>query len=119
MEPAPSERLDILGIAGCQFFLWTVIDPIYVLTANRAIDRGYNPEGLYVVNIGMYDATNGNFNPDMASDSMNLVAYHRIARIVHELPEVEYWTISGNQSFLIATRGSEHKFLLIPPLYTK
>lgn len=81
------------------FFLWTVIDPIYVLTANRAIDRGYNPEGLYVVNIGMYDETNGNFNPDMASDSMNLIAYHRIARIVHELPEVEYWTISGNQSF--------------------
>lgn len=31
------------------FFLWTVIDPIYVLTANHAIDRGYNPEGLYVV----------------------------------------------------------------------
>ena len=23
------------------FFLWTVIDPIYVLTANHAIDRGY------------------------------------------------------------------------------
>ena len=54
------------------FFLWTVIDPIYVLTANRAIDRGYNPEGLYVVNIGMYDATNGNFNPDMASDGFRL-----------------------------------------------
>ena len=81
------------------FFLWTVIDPIYVLTANRAIDRGYNPEGLYVVNIGMYDATNGNFNPDMASDSMNLVAYHRIARIVREQPEVECWSISANQSF--------------------
>ena len=81
------------------FFLWTVIDPIYVLTANRAIDRGYNPEGLYVVNIDMYDATNGNFNPDMASDSMNLVAYHRIARIVREQPEVECWSISANQSF--------------------
>ena len=81
------------------FFLWTVIDPIYVLTANHAIDRGYNPEGLYVVNIGMYDATNGNFNPDMASDSMNLVAYHRIARIVREQPEVDSWSISTNQSF--------------------
>ena len=23
------------------FFLWTVIDPIYVLTANRHIDSGY------------------------------------------------------------------------------
>lgn len=81
------------------FFLWTVIDPIYVLTANRAIDRGYNPEGLYVVNIGMYDETNGNFDPDMASDSMNLVAYTRLARIVREQPEVECWAISGNQSF--------------------
>lgn len=81
------------------FFLWTVIDPIYVLTANHAIDRGYNPEGLYVVNIGMYDETNGNFDPDMASDSMNLVAYTRLARIVREQPEVKCWTISGNQSF--------------------
>lgn len=81
------------------FFLWTVIDPIYVLTANRAIDRGYNPEGLYVVNIGMYDETNGNFDPDMASDSMNLVAYTRLARIVREQPEVECWAIAGNQSF--------------------
>ena len=71
------------------FFLWTVIDPIYVLLANRAIDRGYNPEGLYVVNIGMYDETNGNFNPGMASDSMNLVAYRRIVRIVREQPEVD------------------------------
>ena len=81
------------------FFLWTVIDPIYVLLANRAIDRGYNPEGLYVVNIGMYDETNGNFNPGMASDSMNLVAYRRIVRIVREQPEVDSWTISANQSF--------------------
>ena len=98
------------------FFLWTVIDPIYVLLANRAIDRGYNPEGLYVVNIGMYDETNGNFNPGMASDSMNLVAYRRIVRIVREQPEVDSWSISV---FLTATRGAEHKFLPIPPLYTK
>ena len=81
------------------FFLWTVIDPIYVLTANHAIDRGYDPEGLYVVNIGMYDETNGHFDPDMASDSMNLVAYTRLARIVREQPEVDSWAIAGNQSF--------------------
>ena len=81
------------------FFLWTVIDPIYVLTANHAIDRGYDPEGLYVVNIGMYDETNGHFDPDMASDSMNLVAYTRLARIVREQPEVDSWAIAGNRSF--------------------
>lgn len=81
------------------FFLWTVIDPIYVLTANHAIDRGYDPEGLYVVNIGMYDETNGHFDPDMAFDSMNLVAYTRLARIVREQPEVDSWAIARYQSF--------------------
>lgn len=81
------------------FFLWTVIDPIYVLIANQAISQGYNPDKLYVVNIGMYDITNGNFDPDMASDSMNLVAYRRIASIIRRQPEVECWTISRNQSF--------------------
>lgn len=119
MEPAPSERLDISRTSGCQFFLWTVIDPIYVLLANRAIDRGYDPEGLYVVNIGMYDRTNGNFNPDMASDSMNLVAYRRIVRIVREQPEVDSWSISANQSFPNSDSWSGTQLLPIPPLYTK
>ena len=86
-----------LLVAG--FFLWTVIDPIYVLTANRAIPRGYDPEGLYVVNIGTYDRTHGSYDPDMASDSMNLVAYHRIVRILREQPEVDSWTISAYSSF--------------------
>ena len=74
------------------FFLWTVIDPIYVLTANRAIDRGYDPEGLYVVNIGMYDETNGHFDPDMASEI---------------------------KVSLVATRGAVRKSMPIPPLCTK
>ena len=86
-----------LLVAG--FFLWTVIDPIYVLTANRAIPRGYEPEGLYVVNIGAYDRTHGSYDPDMASDSMNLVAYRRITRILRELPEVGSWTIAAYSSF--------------------
>ena len=81
------------------FFLWTVIDPIYVLTANRAIDRGYNPEGLYVVNIGMYDATKGNVNPYLAYDCLNRVPYPRPAGIVREQPGLGCWSISANQSF--------------------
>ena len=81
------------------FFLWTVIDPIYVLTANHAIPRGYEPEGLYVLNIGMYDETDGNYDPGMTSDSMCLEGYRRIARIVRELPEVDSWTIAAYQSF--------------------
>ena len=86
-----------LLVAG--FFLWTVIDPIYVLTTNRAIPRGYDPEGLYVVNLGTYERTHGSYDPDMASDSMNLVAYRRMARIIRELPEVDSWAIARYMSF--------------------
>lgn len=35
MEPAQNEWLDIYRIGHCQFFLWTVIDPIYILTADN------------------------------------------------------------------------------------
>ena len=86
-----------LLVAG--FFLWTVIDPIYVLTANRAISRGYDPDGVYVVSLGVYDKTYGSYDPDMASDSMNLVAYHRMARVIRDLPEVDSWTIATMMSF--------------------
>ena len=38
-----------LLIAG--FFLWMVIDPIYVLTANRLIPQGGDTRGMYVLNL--------------------------------------------------------------------
>lgn len=31
------------------FFLWTVIDPIYVLTSNLALDPGYDEERAYAL----------------------------------------------------------------------
>lgn len=81
------------------FFLWTVIDPIYVLTANHSIDRGYNPERVYVVKIGAYDELNANYNKDVASDSLSKEAYWRLARMIRELPEVESFSISMKESF--------------------
>lgn len=41
------------------YFLWMVLDPICVLTADRMISRGYNPEGIYRLNLGIYDETSG------------------------------------------------------------
>ncbi len=88
--------IELLAVS---FFLWTAIDPIYVLTANHHIDKGYNPEGLYVVNIGTYDETHGSYDPAMATDSMCREAYWRIARIVRNQPEVDSWSISTGWSF--------------------
>ena len=46
-----------------------------------------------------YERTHGSYDPDMASDSMNLVAYRRMARIIRELPEVDSWAIARYMSF--------------------
>ena len=81
------------------FFLWTVIDPIYVLTANHSIDKGYDPKGVYVVNIGAYAATDGRYDPAQDKDSLNLAAYWRIVREVRSQPEVESCCISTSWSF--------------------
>lgn len=81
------------------FFLWTVIDPIYVLTANHSIDKGYDPKGVYIVNLGAYAETDGRYDPAQDKDSLNLAAYWRIVREVRSQPEVESWCISTSWSF--------------------
>ena len=47
------------------FFLWTVVDPIYVLTATGLIDPGYDAHEKYVVKIDAYDASNTNYQQEM------------------------------------------------------
>lgn len=94
------------------FFLWTVIDPIYVLTANHSIDKGYDPKGVYVVNIGAYAATDGRYDPAQDKDSLNLAAYWRIVREVRSQPEVESCCISTSWSFPNSNSGTVRNFLL-------
>lgn len=81
------------------FFLWTVIDPICVLTANYLIDRGYETERRYVIRMETYEPTNASFNKEMTADSICQEAYWRMARIVSQLPEVECYSISSSYSF--------------------
>ena len=44
-------------IAG--FFLWTVIDPMYVLTVTHLKDKGYEEKGRYVMKLGAYGRNHG------------------------------------------------------------
>lgn len=80
------------------FFLWTVTDPIYVLTANRSIDRGYRAEGAYVVQLHNRMAGDAGYDPSQATDSLRKQAYRHIARLLRGLPEVESYCIARQWS---------------------
>ena len=86
-----------LLIAG--FFLWMVIDPIYVLTANRLIPQGGDTRGMYVLQLGQYDNNFAQY--DAAQDSAGQMRRHylNIVRAVRACPEVEALTIAAFSSF--------------------
>ncbi|MDE6348097.1 MAG: ABC transporter permease, partial [Bacteroides sp.] len=76
------------------FFLWTVIDPVYVLIANRLIDPGYKSEGAYVVRFQGYMPNDAKYNAEVDDDSIGVANYWHIARIISDQPEVESYSIS-------------------------
>lgn len=99
MEPAQNEWLDIYRIGHCQLFLWTVIDPIYILTADKLIASGYDAHNRYVVKIGNYESSNGNYQAEMNTDSICKESYNRIIRVVRDLPEMKDFSIASSASF--------------------
>lgn len=81
------------------FFLWVVIDPIALLTGYKLIPRGYEAQGRYAVRMEAYDETHADWQ--MAEDSAShcKAAFERIISEIRHLPEVEYFSISGNAAF--------------------
>jgi hypothetical protein len=80
------------------FFLWIVVDPIYVITANKSIPKGYEEAGGYLLTINHYNTTHGKFDtaqevPEVMTENML-----RIFRTVKNLPEVEAAVILGDNS---------------------
>mgnify|MGYP003289026621 CR=1 FL=1 len=87
-------------IAG--FFLWTVIDPVYVLMVNSLEDKGYEEEGRYVLNLGAYGSSHGKRDTTITND-MRKEAFLRISQLVREQPEVDAAYISLHSSLPNAT----------------
>ena len=80
------------------FFLWMVIDPIYVITANRCIPKGYNSHGLYVVNVGQWSAGDAAYRAEVATDSLRQSDYLHLAYLLRNQPEVAQCCIAPAQS---------------------
>ena len=73
-------------IAG--FFLWTVIDPGYVLMVNSLEDKGYEEKGRYVLQLGSYGASHG-MRDTTVTNAMRKEVFYRFIQLIREQPEVE------------------------------
>lgn len=80
------------------FFLFTVIDPLYVLYSNRLIPRGLNPERCYQVGIERYEKDHPKFDPELDNDSVGDVSFRRIGDVIRQLPEVESFVMTTTWS---------------------
>jgi len=81
------------------FFLWTVIDPIYVLTSNLAIAPGYDEERAYSLYMDYYDEQHGKYDETQDSTAIKQENLYRITRLVKNCPEVESFALVSNASF--------------------
>lgn len=81
------------------FFLWTVIDPIYVLTSNLAIAPGYDEERAYALYMDYYDAQHGKYDGTQDSTAIKQENLYRITRLIKNCPEVESFALVSSASF--------------------
>ena len=82
-------------IAG--FFLWTVIDPVYVLMVNSLEDKGYEEKGRYVLQLGAYGNNHGMRDTTITND-MRKETFFRFIQLIREQPEVESAYVSMHSS---------------------
>ena len=85
-----------LLIAG--FFLWTVIDPVYVLTVRHLMPKGYEEKGRYILNLGAYMPGHGLRDTTVTAEEAK-AAYLRCVRLTKDCPEVASICIANNSSF--------------------
>jgi len=82
-------------IAG--FFLWTVIDPVYVFMVNSLEKKGYEEKGRYVLQLGAYGNNHG-MRDTTVTNSMRKETFHRFIQLIREQPEVESVYVSLHSS---------------------
>ena len=85
-----------LIIAG--FFLWTVIDPVYMLMVHHLTPDGYESEGRYLLKFGAYGSDSAECDSTVTSEQ-RIEAFTSAARLLRECPEVESVAIAQNSSF--------------------
>lgn len=81
------------------FFLWAVIDPVYVLMANKSLPNHYDMNDTYLLQVGEYPENHAKYDPSAASDSVKRADFMRIVEKVRHYPGVTCLTVTKWNSF--------------------
>ena len=57
------------------YFLWGVVDPVYVLLSDKALPDHYDLTDTYLLSIGEYSTNHTKYKPEMASDSLKRMVW--------------------------------------------
>ena len=85
-----------LIIAG--FFLWTVVDPVYILMVNHFTPKGYEEENRFVLSMGAYGNNHAKRDSTVTQEQQK-EAFLNAVRQLRECPEVESVCLVPNSSF--------------------
>ena len=85
-----------LIIAG--FFLWTVVDPVYMLAVQHFTPKGYEEEGRFVLQLSAYGQNSSKRDTTVTHEHQQ-AAFQQIVRQVNNCPEVESVVLVRNSSF--------------------
>ena len=85
-----------LIIAG--FFLWTVVDPVYMLAVQHFTPKGYEEEGRFVLQLSAYSQNSSKRDTTVTHEHQQ-DAFQQIVRQVNNCPEVESVVLVRNSSF--------------------
>lgn len=81
------------------YFLWGVVDPVYVLLSDKALPDHYDLTDTYLLSIGEYSTNHTKYKPEMASDSLKRIDFMRIVDQVRRYPGVSNVTVSLFNSY--------------------
>ncbi|MDR0746054.1 MAG: ABC transporter permease [Mediterranea sp.] len=81
------------------FFMWGVIDPVYVLLSNRAIEPGYHIDNVFRLMIGQYPSSHRKFNEELNSDSIQRAHFLHIYDLVRNYPGIEAAVVTDRQQY--------------------
>lgn len=93
------------------FFMWGVIDPVYVLLSNRAIDPGYDITNTYRLTLGEYTSNHRKFDQLQTPDSLRRENFLRIYKLVENYPGIEAAVITENHQYPLSSWEMSTEYL--------
>lgn len=81
------------------FFLWSVMDPVFVLMANKSLPNNYDATDTYVLRVDEYPENHVKYDAAAASDSVKRIDFMRMVDKVRRYPDVTHVAVTKFNSY--------------------